>query len=227
MAKNQQIDLDQFLRENSEWVSCADLIVMPPSAEEAAKEFPELLGSELLRREYQYVKPPVTRLAFYIRLRREGTAHAMAEMFASQRAPGLETTDSFWQGRPHFSRVYGEDYANIVRSKLAARGVRLGPNDEYMPELARFRGDPEAVVSFDGARDYIRNLCERRGQACEGAVNVKHREPDHDPHDSAIPMAEDLVRKNAQQMVAKNPALARKSRREIREAVLAAHGPST
>lgn len=221
MSKPCHNELDTFFADNPEWRPYADLVVVPPSAEEIREEFPDA-DREVLDRAQGGGRIAVGTL--YVRMRREGSDDRFAAMLALQQPPRGETSDSFWAGRKHFSRVYGEEYANKIKGMLAKRGVNLKPGDEYMPELARFRGDPEAVVPFGGARSYMRKLCEKRGWACEGAVNVEHRQPERDPLESAPRLAEDLIRDNARRMVAKDPSLKRLGKRELRQAVIERHG---
>jgi hypothetical protein len=140
--------------------------------------------------------------------------------------PGIQTTDTFWAGKKPWHEVFGERYANRVKSELARKGVNILPGQEYMPELARFVGDPEAVVPFNGARSYMKKLCESRGWAINGAANVEHREPDSDPYETATPLAEDIIREKGRQMVKKDSKLRGKSRQEVRDAVLERFGPS-
>lgn len=234
------MDLDKFFADNPDWRPFADLVAIPPLPEELMKEFHNV-SSEVLARCMEFVKEGggfVTRGAIYCRVRREGeeygeNADRWATMLCLNAPPGIQTTDTFWMGRKPWHEVYGSPdtkqnntYVNHVKRELAKRGVNLKPNDEYMPELARFVGDPEAVVSFDGARSYIKNLCEKRGWACEGAVSVDHREPDSDPYDNAPAMDERLIRQKGRQMVQKDPSLKKLPRRELRQKVLDRFGPS-
>jgi len=149
-------------------------------------------------------------------------------MLSLQAPPGINTSDTFWAGRKSWVSVYGEEYANRTKKALAAKGVNLKPGDEYMPELARHPNDPEAVIPFGNARGYIKNLCEKRGWGVDGAVTVKHREPEKDPlaDENCAPMPMDLVRKKASAMVKKNPDLRYKTKAELRQMVLQKHGPS-
>lgn len=238
------MDLEKFLRDNEDWRPYADLVALPPLPEELMRDFTDV-SSEVLSRSQEYVREGggfVTRGAIYMRVRRECQKESRrkkdagdhwATMLCLNAPPGINTTDSFWKGRKPWYEVYGDPnnkqnntYLHQIKRELAKRGVNLKANDEYMPELARFPGDPEAVVPFSGARSYIKNLCEQRGWACEGAVNVEHRQPDQDPHENGVPMAEDLIRQKGRKMVQSDPSLKKLPRQELREAVLAKHGPS-
>lgn len=225
---------EKLVEDHTHLAGVVDLLVIPPTVDEVVAEYPEITAEgDLLNAAYQLVVHDgqgrgLTRLALYVSSRRKGNTHKFATAMALQKIWGTKTTDTFWAGRKPFYEVYGESYADDVRKKLAKRGVSLGPQQEYFPELARFRGDPEAVISFDGARSRIKSLCEKRGMACEGAVNVDHREPGIDPHDpyNHRPLGEDIIRRNIAKMVKDDPSLKGKSRAEMREAVIAKHGPS-
>ncbi len=229
------MNLEKFFNDNPDWRPYADLVAIPPLPEELMKEFVDV-SPEPLSRCMEYVSEGgglVTRGAIYTRVRREDKrdnyaqeADKWATMLCLNAPPGLRTNDTFWGGRKHFSEVFGTEYADRVRKGLAKKGVVLGANDEYMPELARFPNDPEAVIPFGGGRSYIKRLCGRRGWACEGAVEVEHRQPDVDPHTSGVPMAEDLIVEKARLLAKADPKIKKLPRREIRERVLDKFGPS-
>lgn len=223
------MDMDQFFEKHPELRIVADYVIEPPSPEELTAEF-GYVPRDVIERcdELMTYGAAVTRGCVFAARKRSGQSTDFAAMIAMQKSSGISTTDTFWSGRKPFWSVYGQEYADRVRKSLAARGISLGANGEYMPELARFEGDPEAVVPFSGSRDYIRGLCERRGWGCNGAVNVKAREPGGDPlsDDNCVPMAEDLVIKNASRMIRENPDLGRKTKAEVRQMVLDKYGPS-
>ena len=224
------MNLDDLFAQHEDWKIVADAVVMPPTWQEIISEFADV-DNDVVKRAHQGVLfngLTVTRGCLYLKARRSGESDRLASSCALQEFPQPVTTDTFWAGRKPFYEVYGEDYANDVRKKLKAQGTNLLPGQEYMPELARFKGDPEAVVPFGGGRSYIKSLCEQRGWAAEGAVNVKHQQPDDDPlaDENCVPMADNLVRREASRMVQENPDLARMDRRELREKVIAEHGPS-
>ncbi len=231
--------LESWLQENEAWRPYVDLVVYPPHPDEIAKEFPDA-SRDVLSRAGELVREcdaPVSRGALYVRIRRQNKKcdDKWAAMLCLQAPPRINTSDTFWSGRKPWHEVYGDSgstknntYINDIRRTLARRGVNLKPGDEYMPELARFKGDPEAIVPFSGARSYIKNLCEKRGWECNGSVETKHREPESDPlsDENCVPLAKDIIRQKARQMVASDPGLKRKSRAELKRLVLEKHGPS-
>ena len=222
-------NITQFFLNNPEWREYADLVVLPPLLSEAQEEFPELEESELERTPDVILPFGVTRLALYMKMRRSGLSHRFAEMAALQRAPRCMTDDVFFAGMP---RLAEQMTPKVLRNVVAAarrHGYNPSPDATYHSGLARFQGDPEAFVTRSQGRGYIKRLCERRGWACDGAVTVAARPPEHDYADQshATPMAEKLIQSHARDMVTKDPSLARLNRQALREKVLQTHGPST
>lgn len=236
------MNLDLFFEDNPDWLPFADLVALPPSKEEIRKEFKRSgVSREVLDRCMEVVREGggcVTRGAIYVRIRREDKgvrdADRWATMLCLQAPPGLQTTDTFWSGRKTWVEHFGEEYANNIKAQFAKKGINLTANQEYMPELVRpgygpHNPDPEAIVPFGGARSHIKKLCESRGWAAEGAVNVKHRQPESDPlaDENCTPMGEDLIRSKGRVMLQDNPeAFKGMSRKEAREKILSVHGPS-
>jgi len=214
-----------FLQRNPEWRDDIDLLLCPLSHAECISEHPELDGSDA-------IKPLLTsfgvsRRALYFRLRRLGQTHRFAEMVACQSGPVLNTDSTFFHGMPMLGDQFvDERQKTAILRKACQRGYVPSAGDVYQSGLARFQGDPEAFVGPSQGRGYIRRLCEKRGWACEGAVNTPYREPLVDPLESEIPLAEDLIQSNARMAVQKNPELAGLSRQELRGQIVKQHGPS-
>lgn len=219
---------NKFLENHPEWHPFAHLVLAPPELDEVAEKFPEVRGSVLSQDPFDFTSFGVTRLALYVKLREEGQGHRWAEMISLQRGPVLSTDDTFFQGVPRLYEQFGSQ-KNLDRHLKAAKahGFTPSPNAIYMPGLARFQGDPEAWVTRAMGRSYIKKLCEKRGWACEGAVNVKARDPENDPLDqkNCVPLANDIVNRIGKEMVRKDPSLQKKSKSELREMVIAKHGP--
>lgn len=220
-------EIEAFFADNPEWRAQADLIVVPPKAADIIAEFPDAEGCDLLKQPDRWTADRVTMYAHYLRIRREGETHRWAEMLAMGAPPRIMTDAVYFAG--HAGRV--EDMHPIqARAMLTAahrQGFKPGPNDVYCPSIATSPGDPLAWVPPTGGRAHIRRVCEMRGMGCEGSVSVKAREPEHDPHEHATKMAPDVIRDNAVRMIEANPALKSKRREEIRDMVLANHGPSS
>lgn len=144
------------------------------------------------------------------------------EVQRGQVARGM-TDDVFWGGRKHFSEVYGEDYASDVRQRLSAQGVHMTAHDEYLPELAQYRGDPRAVVNRSEGRGYIARRAEELGVGCEGAVKASGSQPIADPMEDAPALAEDLVQEAMAEHIAVDPSRS-ENLPELREEVIDKHG---
>lgn len=229
------MDIKTFLQDNPDWHPYADLVVRPPLPEELSGWWPDV-SNEILSRSHEMVREGggfVSRGAIYVRVRREsekeetrGTANKWATMLALQAPPGLKTSTNFASGYKPWHEIMDQRYVATIKAKLQSKGVELTSRTEYMPELARFPGDPEAVLPPGRERDHIKKICESRGWACHDAVECEHRPPEQDPHTSGPPMAEDLVRQHARRMVHQDPSMRKLSRQELREAVIEKHGPS-
>ena len=220
---------DTWFEFHPEWRDYADLSVVPPSVAEAIEDWPELEHSEIGRHPDVYSRFGVTRLAIYVMARRKGQTHRFAEMVATQRPPRCMTDDVFFAGL----KPWGDAMAAPQKKKLLAlaraRGFEPPPEAIYQSGLARFPGDPEAFVTRGQGRGYIKQLCEQRGWACEGAVNVPAREPEKDMLDqrNCIPLAENLVRSKAREMIRENPGLKSLPAKKLREKVIERYGPTS
>ena len=218
---------EQWLADNPEWEDHDDLLIAPPSQDEISEEYPDT-SADMLRIAMKFMwnrELAITRGSYYVFLRRRGRDTKTAEMYATQKCARGMTDDVFWSGRKHFSEVYGPRYASEVKSLLAARGVRMTAHDEYMPELAQYKGDPQAVVNRADGRTGIKRRCEKIGVSCDGAVNVRGRAPSEDPLSDAPALADDLIRENFQRFAESKPDEARRmTLRERREAMIEKHG---
>lgn len=205
-----------------------DLILSPPDGDELVSKW-EDVDRQLLGRCLEYIAQGVTRGAQYWMMRERGSNDKFAAMVALQAGPVLSTDDTFFQGqKPLYEQFGSQKHLDRYIKAAKKRGFTPSPNSTYFSSLARFPGDPEAFVTRAQGRSYIRKLCEQRGWACEGAVKVDHREPESDPlaYENCKPLGEDLIRNREEQMIQKNPELKRADRRELREQILAKHGPS-
>jgi hypothetical protein len=218
--------LDRWFDEHPEWRSNADLIVAPPDAEELVSDYPDAEGTEIERHVSVQTSFGATRGAIYTLSRRNGANHRFAEMVAMQRPPRCMTDDVFFAGMPRLADQMSPTCLHQVVSAAKRRGFTPPADAVYHSGLARFQGDPEAFVTRSMGRTYIRRLCEKRGWAVEGAVNVEAREPERDPFEAAVPLAPDLVNRSIANMVRHNPALKQKSRKELRDMAVAKYGPT-
>ena len=223
------IPLTKFFRDNPEWRPYADLVAAPLDGTELRAEFPDA-DIEVLDRCLEYVSHhgyALARGTIYVKMRREQASDRWAAMCALQQAPRIMTDSVFFEGFKRPGDEFDPHYAASLRKECAKRGFTPPTGAKYFPGLARFRGDPEAFVSQGDGRAYIQKLCAKRGWGCEGAVNIAGRQPEKDPFadENCVPLAEDLIRNKAREMITKNPDLKRIPKRELRERVLAKHGP--
>lgn len=211
----------------AEFKKCPDLIVSPPSPEEIQEQWGDV-DSSVLQRCYELVKQDITRGAQYWMMRQSGSNDRFAAMISLQSGPGLSTDDTFFHGqKPLYDQFGSQKHLDRYLQAAKKRGFTPSTNATYFPNLARFQGDPEAFVTRAQGRSYIRKLCERRGWACEGDINVNHREPESDPlaSENCKPLGEDIIRDRAAEMVKKDPGLKRLNRTELREKIISNHGP--
>jgi hypothetical protein len=161
---------------------------------------------------------------FYEHVRDGGDSHRMAEMLAFRQAPRANTDREFFEGRGTLETQFSgtPDALNYVIRNAMKHGYKPNPNDVYTSALARFPGDPQAFVPATGGRGHIQAVCERRGWACEGSVNVKSREPTEAP--KSIRLGEDIVQKKIRKMVRENPDNARRPIGELRDEIINKHG---
>ena len=226
----QHIVIEKFLKQNPDWVKYPDLITNPPTAEELQSEFKDA-DTEVLRRCDEWIAMLVTRGAFYFRARMQGSTDRAAAMYALQKTARIETDDVFFQGaKPLYDQFESQQALDRTLRESKKRGFVPDKNSIYYPNLARFKGDPEAYVTRAMGRSYIRKLLEKRGWAAEGGVNVKGREPESDPLDAknCRTLGEDIIRRRMGEEITKNPDLARgKNRKRLRQQIIERHGSKT
>jgi hypothetical protein len=225
--------IDEFFQANPDFLPIADLVIEPPKKSEIREKWPDA-DDDLVERSGEpvlYSGLLISRGTLYWRSRMSGNSDRFAAMVSLEQPAGCETTDTFWAGRKRWDQVYHPSYVADVTRRLKAQGVDLGGDKEYMPELARYRGDPEAVVPFEGVRSHIKKLLGKRGWACEGGVKTKHRQPESDPlaPENCKPLREDIIKRSVCDMVKENPdlrpkAMTRKGRRELVQEVIHKHG---
>jgi hypothetical protein len=113
-----------------------------------------------------------------------------------------------------------EEQLQRVTQTAMSHGYTPSTYDQYVPGLARFAGDPEAFISeHNGGRGRVKQLCEDRGWACHGSVNVTGRR-DEVPD---IPIAPSLVEKYYKEAVANDPSLLERPTEEVKAEVAEKH----
>lgn len=169
---------------------------------------------------YPVVSPHKAIQESYEAMRKKGMEHRGAEMLALQSPPGAMTDVAFFQGHKRLGDELSERQMKAMKKELKRQKFRPNSTDVYVPGLARFQWDKEAFVPASGGRGYVKKLCESRGWACHGAVEVKGRKDEPKPDKV---MSEALISQNIVRHIEKNPDLARKPKRELREMVIEKH----
>jgi hypothetical protein len=82
-------------------------------------------------------------------------------------------------------------------------------------------GDPKAFLRHGQARGHVKKVLEERGMemTTDGNVKTVQREPPKRKR-----LADDIADAAGQEMVARDPSLAKLSKRELREAAIDKHG---
>lgn len=153
--------------------------------------------------------------------------HGFALMLAMQQAPGHAGTDkTFLQGRMNNQDLDRMAPVNAKKmlEKTRAAGIDIS-GKVYVSSMARPGlgvATPEAWVS--GVDDVTR-FAKARGLGVSGAKTVKEVEFDPPKVNKKPRLAPDIVEGHIQRMIAKDPGLASKDKRELAEAVIDKHAP--
>lgn len=149
----------------------------------------------------------------------------LPDMLASRKAPGASTDREFFaDSDATVARLHQQDprYAARITAKAKQLGYQPNSNDVYMSQLAKCEGDPLAFVPATGGRHHVKKVCEQRGLGCEGAVAVKAMEVAAPA--PRVRLAPKIVDEYVKKYVAKDPSLAKKPKRELREMIVEKHG---
>jgi hypothetical protein len=158
--------------------------------------------------------------SLFERLVRDGVPQTLAEMFALRQPPGTGGTDrAFLQGTGSGGDL--DRTLEPIRKRRMARykqltGRKMPDNARYFTQLARFPGDPQAVVSDRGE---MKRRLEQGGHGCED-FGIKRAESP--PPDDTPKLDEKLVR----QFLAiekKKPENIGKKDAELREKIVDKH----
>ena len=155
--------------------------------------------------------------AIYRQALKNGCSERLADMLASRRAPRLNTDDSWWAGNTPYYKEVGEDLANKTRALVEADGGTMGPNDDYIPWIAEYKGDKEAVIHGHDARAQIQRKAAKRKRKLEQQA----RKP-------RTLLAESLIKEETNQIPDFN-RLPKKERKRLRQEIVEKHAyvPST
>ena len=167
----------------------------------------ELTGPLMLSKE---------RATIYMLSRDQGTSPKMALMFACQQAPEARTGKQWFAGNKPFWQQYDEKMTKNVAKACARNGHPLGRNDDYIPYLAKYAGDPDAHISSNGSpREQIKRAQQKL---------LEHQE--RQASRPRTPMREDLIEEKFDQLYEEHPELRRappKEKRKIRNQIIRKH----
>lgn len=108
----------------------------------------------------------------------EGVSPSLAEMFALQKAPGIQTDSTFFAGHCNGNQFEKTPQQGEYLKEVAAKAGVDVTGKVYMSSLAEFPSDPRAWVSTRGE---IKQICEERGWSVSGGVNHKSSSYDEGP----------------------------------------------
>ena len=140
----------------------------------------------------------------------------MALMFACQQSPELRTDDQWHARNTPFWKEYDAKLTAKVSENCAKHGRPLGRNDDYIPWLAKFPGDPDVVISGHGSpREQIKRA---------HAKLLEHQE--RKANQPAVPLREDYIQEKFNDLCEEHPELRRappKEKRKIRNQIIRKH----
>lgn len=148
----------------------------------------------------------------YVKLRKEGSSHNIAEICATQTCPGISGTDSqFWAATGHLTNRFNDSPGGKAIGKYyKERAEKMAPGCTsgavYMQGVSPEAGHPLGWVK--NRSDVVRAL-KARGCDGEGIVNFKAAESQRD--NIPVPLAPDLVKHHVNIRCANNPGADRKA----------------
>ena len=149
--------------------------------------------------------------ALYEQMRDAGESHNIAEMCAMRETPASRTDREFWRGR--WNQFESDPRAGRRYQAIADSMGMSTVGKQYIGQLARYPGDPQAWV--DGRGD-IKKVCEANGWGCSGQVDVKVSERPPRPD---VDIADDIVEEKVAEAIKQDPDLASKDRNALKEEV--------
>ena len=150
-----------------------------------------------------------TILEFFVERVTAGVSPRMAEALAMQQAPGVGVTDTNFisdqnrHGRSILDRMNGSTVmTELLRRNLKKHGYTLKSDDHYIPTVARFPGDPEAIVSNTNTLGDMKRRLQNRGVQTQGMFSMdadNSRPPAPKKHLLNPKIVDQLDRQNLQQ----------------------------
>lgn len=149
---------------------------------------------------------------------RNGCSEKMAEALACRTMRVGGTDDQYARSNEHFSSKFGDKYAKYIQQRLKRRGITMGAHDDYVPYLAKFPGDPDAVIRGHGAKSQLKRAAAKLADAQERKVEQQLSHP--------VALAPDLVREKVRAIEREHPEVKRLPNREraaIRRQIIEKH----
>ena len=154
---------------------------------------------------------------------KNGCSPTFADMLAARSAPALHGGDThYFAGRGTLAKQFenNEEQLNYIVSTAKKAGYNPGVNDVYEPGMAEFIGDPRAFVSPAGGINQIKHVAEERNLTVDGPFK-RSRVVKDEPFKPVI--HKKILKRLSREMIAADPSLGRKSKREVKEAVMDKH----
>lgn len=164
---------------------------------------------------------PEWQQVFYHDLRKKNSI-TMAHMLASRQPPRCLTDDVLMSGQTKIKDL-PDDRREYICKKIKESGGSVNPDDVYKPGLARFTGDPEAIVGHGDYSHRIHEIGKKRGVKIEGPVSCDYTREIRDDKKPVHKLHPRIVERNVDAAIQENPDLARKDRNKLRAAVIDKH----
>ena len=144
----------------------------------------------------------------------------LTNMLRERKFPGIRDDTTFMAKRGTLADQLGPDLELVVKA-AQEEGYTPSMHDVYLPSLADHIGDRRAFIKQDGACGQVRKVCEDRGLACHGSVEVKAPKKEEQNEQG---LGDDIVIESFLEMSKSDPKLKHASKDEIRQEVNKIHG---
>jgi len=164
---------------------------------------------------------PEWKQEWYHDLRKRNTI-VMAHMLANRQPPRCLTDDVLMSGQQKIKDL-PDDRREYICGKIIENGGTVNPDDVYKPGLARFTGDPEALVGHGDYSSRVHAIAKKRKAKILGPVSCDYTEEIRDDKKPVHKVHPRIVERNMEQAIKENPDLIAKNRRELRESIIEKH----
>ena len=162
----------------------------------------------------------------YVQSRREGSSHKFALMCALQEAPASRTDSDYFRAHKslgeQFQGPMGQRDLNYrLQNAQQVYGYTPSKESHYdasMVPAGELPGHPNAWIGPSEGRGKLEKGMEASRVAAEKVREKKSKET------RKRKLAPDLIAQSAREAIAKNPDLARKSKRELTDMMIEKHG---